>query len=132
MKIKKVIYGICSLIIVMAIGLGVYVHFELQSGQSQLYRITDLELINVFGGKPALWFCIGIVIAVTFFRVQKSKKMENICLCLGATIIFLYCMMLVFYFAGSYVRQMIWISKNAGVFIIPGILIGVSLGSKHS
>lgn len=27
---------------------------------------------------------------------------------------------------------MIWISKNAGVFIIPGILIGVSFGSKLS
>ena len=118
MKSKKVIYWLCGLVIVMSIGLGLYVHFELQPLQSPQYRITEIELINALGGKPALWLCIGIVIAVTFFRAQKSQKAANICLGLGAIIILAYCVM--------------WISKNAGVFIIPGILIGVSFGSKLS
>lgn len=132
MKSKKVIYWLCGLVIVMSIGLGLYVHFELQPLQSPQYRITEIELINALGGKPALWLCIGIVIAVTFFRAQKSQKAANICLGLGAIIILAYCGMLVFYCTGSYVSQLIWISKNAGVFIIPGILIGVSFGSKLS
>lgn len=83
MKSKKVIYWLCGLVIVMSIGLGLYVHFELQPLQSPQYRITEIELINALGGKPALWLCIGIVIAVTFFRAQKSQKAANICLGLG-------------------------------------------------
>ena len=79
MKSKKVIYWLCGLVIVMSIGLGLYVHFELQPLQSPQYRITEIELINALGGKPALWLCIGIVIAVTFFRAQKSQKAANIC-----------------------------------------------------
>ena len=130
MKSKKVIYWLCGLVIVMSIGLGLYVHFELQPLQSQLYKITDLELINIFGCKPAFWLCVGIIMAITFFRIQKSHKTVNICLYLGVVIILAYCVMLVFYCTGSYVSQLIWISKNAGVFIIPGILIGVSFGSK--
>lgn len=74
MKSKKVIYWLCGLVIVMSIGLGLYVHFELQPLQSPQYRITEIELINALGGKPALWLCIGIVIAVTFFPCSEKSK----------------------------------------------------------
>lgn len=83
MKSKKVIYWLCGLVIVMSIGLGLYVHFELQPLQSPQYRITEIELINALGGKPALWLCIGIVIAVTFSVLRKVKKRRIFAWALG-------------------------------------------------
>lgn len=62
---------------------GIVCPFELQPLQSPQYRITEIELINALGGKPALWLCIGIVIAVTFSVLRKVKKRRIFAWALG-------------------------------------------------
>lgn len=127
---KDITRLICGLIILLSVGLGAYIHFELWPLHSMTYQITYLELLYIWGSRPAFWLCIGIVGASIFFRVQVNHKAANICLWLGSAIVALYCGLLIFYFTGSYVSPLVWISKSTGLFVIPGILIGVFLAGQ--
>lgn len=133
---KKHLFSIViSLIVFFSFFINRYVTLNKLSSQEQTFELSPLYIFNDYFVKPIFWLSIGILFGCFLSKMggHKGKPSRKLCLWIGLLILFIYGIFLTLIyctkiaFASHIILEiLIWITKNTPVFLVPGILIGIS------
>lgn len=140
---------ISVMIILLTAVLGLYEHFVLIPRQAETFILSPWRILNGSIGRPAFWAASGSLISSIILQicsgVYEKRRLSGICTWIGILFIALYTALTLFvlFFSGTDIINSVqgtfyhgaaalsvWLTQNAQVFVIPGILLGVGLSSE--
>ena len=129
---KRLTYWICSVLMVLSLGLYLADRFYFFNLSAQTQSLTIWTFADVFLAQPIFYGALGVVATVKLFGAPKKEKTGKICLWCGIVLSLLLLTVGALHVFGALPQVMalgliLSLFKTPGFFLLPGVLLGLGL-----
>ena len=129
---RKPIYWTCGVLMVLSMGLSAAAKIQFAGLSPEQYVLTIWTYLDVFCAKPVFYLCLGLVCALRLFGRIDEPKLRLLSLIGGMVLtlsfgVIAVCSILNMDFTLALFAAMRHMFKTPGMFLVPGILLGLGL-----